>query len=166
MRQMRDSAWQRRGISWVWEPQVVADLCQPSEVLSLRAWLCMRTQWPDELPSGDGNLAVVAGLDGGLDLLSPTDGEAWLGAEVKETILSFQSEYAGSAALIFWLPEGRRRLQIRSASDEVFWRCAAPHSNEKLDFGRILWGEAREYPQELWPAGATAPVGLFHLRIT
>jgi hypothetical protein len=166
MRQMRDSVWQRRGVSWLWDPNVLAAVCKPAEVVSLRQWMRMRGNWPDSLPSSNGRAVVVAGLDGGLDLLSPHDGETWLGSDVKENILSFQAEYDSDAALIFWLPEGRRRIQVRSASDDVVWQCAAPHSNEKLDFGRLLWGEAREYPQEIWAAGATASAGLFHLRIT
>lgn len=35
-----------------------------------------------------------------------------------------------------------------------------------LDFGRILWGEAPEYPQEILLREGGKPVGLFHLRIT
>ncbi len=35
-----------------------------------------------------------------------------------------------------------------------------------LDFGRILWGEAREYPQEILLPAASKTAGLFHLRIT
>lgn len=166
MRQMRDSVWQRRGISWLWDPDVLSTVSTPAEVVSLREWVRMRHRWPGELPSSNGNAVVVAGLDGTLDLLAPQDGEVWLGGDIKETILSFQSEYNSDAALIFWLPEGRRRLQIRAASDEVLWQCSAPHSKETLDFGRLLWGEAREYPQELWAAGAAACAGLFHLRIT
>ena len=164
MRQLRDSGWQRRGITWLWDAAALSAVATPAEVVSLRQWLRMRSNWPQELPSGGGNALVVAGLDGSLDLLSPIDGETWLGGAIKETILAFQ-DGNDSAALIFWLPDGRRRLRT-SATDDVTWQCAAPHSNDRLDFGRILWGEAREYPQELWLAGGAGPSGLFHLRIT
>lgn len=33
-------------------------------------------------------------------------------------------------------------------------------------FGRILWGEAKEYPQKIRLRSAAKPAGLFHLRIT
>ena len=35
-----------------------------------------------------------------------------------------------------------------------------------VEFGRILWGEAREYPQEIVMADKGKSAGLFHLRIT
>ncbi|MBF0428529.1 MAG: hypothetical protein HQL94_06365 [Magnetococcales bacterium] len=39
------------------------------------------------------------------------------------------------------------------------------HSDSMLDFGRILWGEAREYPQEILLREGGKSAGLFHLRI-
>jgi hypothetical protein len=166
MNRMRDTVWQRRGISWIWDGSALAAVSNPAEVVSLRQWLRMRGKWEDELPSSGGSGMVVAGLDGGMDLLSPEDAESWLGREVKETILSFQDYYDSDAALIFWLPEGRRRLHIHTASDVVTWQCAAPHSTTRLEFGRLLWGEAHEYPQELLLANTAEPAGLYHLRIT
>ena len=42
----------------------------------------------------------------------------------------------------------------------------APHTDSLLAFGRILWGEANEYPQEILLREGAKPAGLFHLRIT
>lgn len=113
-----------------------------------------------------GNTLVVGGLDACLDLLSPSDADAWLGDELKSAILSFQDEYSGEAALIFWLPTGQRRFHTEMATDAVRWRCSAPSADQQLEFGRLLWGEAREYPQEIVLSQDGKPVGLFHLRIT
>jgi hypothetical protein len=52
------------------------------------------------------------------------------------------------------------------ATDAVRWRCAAPHSDQQVEFGRLIWGEARDYPQEIILADGAKPSGLFHLRIT
>jgi hypothetical protein len=166
VKQMRDTVWKRRGISWIWEGAALAAAAKPAEVVSLRQWLRMRGKWEDELPSSNGSAVVVAGLDGALDLLTPEDAESWLVGDVKDTILSFQDFYDSDAALIFWLPEGKRRIHVHSASDAVTWQCAAPSSRTHLDLGRLLWGEAREYPQELLLPGSAEPAGLFHLRIT
>ncbi len=166
MRQLRDSVWQRRGVSWLWDAEARAQVCQPSEILSLRQCLGMVSQWPDNLPSNEGNALVVAGLDGVLDLQLPTDAENWLGSCVKDAILSFQAFYEGQAALLFWLPSGASRLTTNSATDAVSWRCAPPNAHESLDFGRVLWGAAHEYPQEILLHARAGPVGLFHLRIT
>lgn len=166
MRQLQDSVWQRRGTSWIWDAEALAQVCAVSEVWSLRQFLLAVGHWPEDLPSNNETTLVVAGLDGCLDLLAPADAENWLGAEVKAAILSFQDFYGGEASLIFWLPSGAGRITINSATDAVGWRCAAPHSGQQLDFGRLLWGEAREYPQEILLREGGKPAGLFHLRIT
>ena len=166
MKQLLDSVWQRRGVSWIWDDDTLSVVTKPSEVFSLRELICASRNWPDNLPSNGGNSLIVAGLDACLDLLPPIEGESWLGNELKSAILSFQDEYSGEAALIFWLPKGERRLHTDMATDAVRWRSAAPHSNVNIQFGRILWGEAREYPQEIVMSKGGKPVGLFHLRIT
>lgn len=166
MKQLRDSVWQRRGTSWLWDAEALAQVCVAPEVWSLRRCLMAVGHWPDDLPSNGGQTLVVAGLDGCLDLLAAPDAETWMGADIKEAVLSFQDFYGGEASLIFWLPGGAGRFIVNSATDAVLWRCAAPHAGQQLDFGRLLWGEAHEYPQEiLLHAGAKA-AGLFHLRIT
>ena len=100
-----------------------------------------------------------------LDLLTPEDAEAWLGDTVKEGIISFQDAYDGQAALVFWLPSGQGRMHVHATTDAVAWHCAAPHGQRQIDFGRILWGEARDYPQEILLRDSGKPAGFFHLRI-
>ncbi|MDA8260933.1 MAG: hypothetical protein M0Z99_35735 [Betaproteobacteria bacterium] len=166
MRQLLDTVWQRRGTSWVWDEEARNQICAAGEVWSLRQFLRAVGSWPDELPSNGGRTLVVAGLDGSLDLLTPGDAEMWLGDVVKPAILKFQDEYQGDAALVFWLPTGHSRLKVQASTDAVNWLCAAPHGQSQLDFGRILWGEANEYPQEILLRDGGKPAGLFHLRIT
>lgn len=166
MRQVLDTVWQRRGTSWIWDEEARNQVCAASEVWSLRQFLQAAGNWPDDLPSNDSKTLVVAGLEGSLDLLAPDDAEAWLGDAVKAAILSFQDAYGGEAALIFWLPLGHSRLKIQASTDAVTWLCEAPHRGSQLDFGRILWGEANEYPQEILLREGSKPAGLFHLRIT
>jgi hypothetical protein len=166
MKQLLDTVWQRRGVSWIWDDEALTKIAKSGEVLSLRQLLRFDGHWPDELPSNNGSTMVVAGLDACLDLMSLDDAEAWLGNELKHAILSFQDFYEGDAALAFWLPAGQRRIYVRTASDAVVWRCGAPHGDGQIDFGRLLWGEAREYPQEILLAIGAKAAGLFHLRIT
>ena len=166
MRQMIDTVWQRRGTSWIWDEEARNEVCAAAEVWSLRRFLQTASNWPDDLPSNENKTLVVAGLEGSLDLLAPDDAEAWLGDAIKVAILSFQDEYGGEAALIFWLPLGHSRLKVQTTTDAVTWLCEAPHRESRLDFGRILWGEANEYPQEIHLTNGGKPAGLFHLRIT
>ena len=166
MKQLLDTVWQRRGTSWIWDEEAVAKVCVASEVWSLRQLFRTVGHWPMDLPSNRNDTLVVAGLEGGLDLLAPRDAEAWLGAAIKDAILSFQSNYEGEAALMFWMPSGHGRIRVQPATDSVSWRCAAPHGDATLEFGRVLWGEAREYPQEILLREGGKVAGLFHLRIT
>lgn len=166
MRQLLDTVWQRHGTSWIWDEEARNEVCAASEVWSLRQFLQAVGNWPEDLPSNDNRTLVVAGLEGILDLLTPDDAEAWLGDTIKTAILSFQDEYGGEASLIFWLPLGHSRLKVQTATDAVTWLCDAPHRGSMIDFGRILWGEANEYPQEILLRVGSKPAGLFHLRIT
>lgn len=166
MRQVLDTVWKRRGTSWIWDEEARNQVCAASEVWSLRQLLRAVGRWPDDLPSNDNQTLVVAGLDGSLDLLAPDDAEVWLGNAIKSAILSFQDAYGGEAALIFWLPLGHSRLKVQPATDAVIWLCEAPHRRSQLEFGRILWGQAHEYPQEILLRESGKPAGLFHLRIT
>jgi len=166
MKQLLDTVWQRRGTSWVWDEEARNQVCGSREVWSMRQFLRAVGHWPDDLPSNHNDTLVVAGLEGGLDLLMPEDAETWLSESVKQAILSFQDAYDGQAALIFWLPSGHGRIRFNPATDSVEWRCSAPRSDSLLAFGRILWGEATEYPQEILLRESSGPVGLFHLRIT
>jgi hypothetical protein len=166
VKQLRDTVWQRRGVSWIWDAEALSRVCKPAEVLSLRQFLRARSGWAEELPSNDANALVVGGLDGALDLVKPETAEQWLVDTLKVTILSFQAAYDGQAALIFWLPNGERRLRTNPASEEVMWLCSAPYAPRKLDFGRLLWGAPGMYPQEICPDGTAKPAGFFHQRIT
>jgi hypothetical protein len=166
MRQLLDTVWQRRGASWVWDEEARNQICAASEVWSLRQFLRVAGKWPEDLPSNGDQTLVVAGLDGSLDLLAPGDAETWLGDVIKPAIQSFQDAYGGNAALVFWLPTGRSRIKVQASTDAVSWLCAAPHGQSRLDFGRILWGEANEYLQEILLRDGGKPTGLFNSRIT
>lgn len=166
MRQTQDTVWQRRGTSWIWDEEARNQVCTASEVRSLRQFLLAAGKWPEELPSNNGKTLVVAGLDACLDLLAPDDAEAWLGEVLKKAVLSFQDEWSSDGALQFWLPSGHGRIRVNPANDKVTWICAAPNGTQSLDFGRIVWGEANEYPQEILLREGDKPAGLFHLRIT
>ena len=97
MKQLLDNVWQRRGVSWVWDAEALSQVCVASEVWSLREFLRAVGHWPEDLPSNNGDTMVVAGLEGCLDLLSPSDAEIWLSDKIKKAILSFQDDYGGEA---------------------------------------------------------------------
>ena len=166
MKTLLDTVWQRRGTTWLWDEAALPTLGTAGQAWSLRRMLRTASQWPDELPGKDGQAVVVAGLDTALDSLLPADAEAWLAEVLKPAVLSFQQHFGGGGALVFWLPTGRGRIKVNAASDAVTWACPPPHQAQSLAFGRILWGAAGEYPQELVLQPSGRPAGLYHARIT
>ena len=168
----RDNTWTRRGVSLIWDPNALGDIVDPVHVVSLRELHGIARVWPDELPGNDGDALVVAGLEGLLDTLSPTDAEIWLEYDLKHLILDFQSEYEGRAALIFWLPSGSKRLTMSRATEEYFWK-QSPDRGEHLPLGRCLWAGAESDAARILvsdeddpdPDGA-AYIGLYHPRLS
>jgi len=166
LKTLLDTVWQRRGTTWLWDEAALPTVSTAAQAWSLRRLLRTVGQWPDELPGNDGQAVVVAGLDTALDALLPADAEAWLTDVLKPAVLSFQQHFGGGGALVFWLPTGRGRMKVNAASDAVSWACPPPHQGQLLAFGRILWGEGGEYPQELVLQAGGKPSGLYHGRIT
>jgi hypothetical protein len=137
-----DSGWMRRGCSLLWSIEALTKVARPSEVVSMRQFLDMAKAWPEELASGGGNALVVSGVEGCLDVLDQADAEKWLERDLKDLILSFQGEYEGQAALIFWLPSGRSRISMAGSSEEYYWKHKASESEKGLHLGRLLWSGA------------------------
>ena len=80
MKQLLDTVWQRRGVSWIWDDEALNLVATPGQVYSLRQLLRCAGHWPEDLPSNSGSTMVVAGLDACLDLMSPDDAEAFIEA--------------------------------------------------------------------------------------
>lgn len=147
MKIMLGDVWKRRGISLLWGGDSLSSLSSPTDVVSIRQFFALMGNWPNDLPCNDGDTLVVAGLEGCIDLMDPEEAEVWLKSEFLPAVLAFQDEYSLEAALVFWLPTGKNRVRMNRATEAYTWICSAPHSNQYLDLGRILW------------AGAEADVG-------
>ena len=168
-----DDAWMRRGFTLLWSPETLANVAQPSQVVSARQFFAMANAWPEELPGSGGDALVVSGFEGCLDVLSGQDAEQWIENDLKEVILSFQDEYQGQAGLIFWLPSGRNRISMTGASEEYYWKHRTSESDRGLHIGRLLWSGAENEVERLLDSedsGADydgkAWVGLHHPRIS
>jgi hypothetical protein len=165
----------RRGSSLLWEPLALSSLgVATSEIHPIRELFALAADWPEELPSCDGRVLIVSGLDACLDAMAPEDAEAWLAEDVREALLAFQDFYGGGAGLVFWLPSGGRRVRPSPATDAWDWRCGAAASGQTLALGRSLWGGAERDARPLVLArdGANsrgadpAQVGLHHPRLS
>lgn len=174
MRLMQGNSWTRRGCSLLWCPEALETFSAPSEVVSLREFFSLATRWPEDLPSNDGRALVVAGLEGCLDALASEDVPIWIGEDLKPSIFSFQDEYQGDAALVFWLPSGARmpsgsrRWRHDLATGEYGW---STQDGSHLPIGRLLWAGAEEDAERIVTDGAAdvdgdAWVGMYHPRIS
>jgi len=171
MKLQRDDTWMRRGLSLLWDAGALARVTDPRAVLSLRQLFTL-TSWPEDLPGTGGDALVVAGLEGLLDTLSPEDAEVWLENDLRHRILDFQNEYEGTAALVFWLPSGRRRITMRHASEEYFWK-PSPAREPYVPLGRHLWAGAEPDVARILVSEESDPdpdgdayVGLYHPRLS
>ncbi|MCG3143184.1 MAG: hypothetical protein HONDAALG_00505 [Gammaproteobacteria bacterium] len=142
MNTLTDPAWKRRGASLIWDANALATIISPKKVISLRQCFALRDHWPKDLPGSGGDALVVAGLEGCLDVLSREDAETWLEGDLRSLIFSFQEEYENQAALIFWLPSGKKRIRMNSSTESYHWLCSAPQSHEIIELGRCLWAGA------------------------
>lgn len=138
-----DSNWTKRGVSFLWDASALSKIVSADKVVSLRQLFTLAKAWPEDLPAADGKAIVVAGLDGCLDVLTPDDCAEWLESDLKNILLSFQDEYENQAALIFWLPSGKKRIKMSRASELYTWLCSAPHSSREIEIGRCIWGGAQ-----------------------
>ncbi len=112
MRTLEGDVWKRRGLSLLWGPEALAELAKPEKKASIRDVFYVSRSWPEELfPATVAKTLVVAGVEGCLDSLAHLkDAESWIENDLRPVLLSFQEEYEGQAALVLWLPTGRRRI--------------------------------------------------------
>jgi hypothetical protein len=47
MKQLHDTVWQRRGVSWIWENDAFSEVTKAAEVFSLREVIRASKSWPD-----------------------------------------------------------------------------------------------------------------------
>ena len=173
MNLQRGTGWMRRGFSLLWDADTLFRVIPPAGVVSLREFFAMTRSWPDELPGVGGDALVVAGVEGCLDALRADDGSTWLESDLKRAILEFQDEYQGLAALILWLPSGRRRVVMAPATEEYSWKNATSRTAPLLPIGRCLWAGADSDAARIVVSDASDPdldgpawVGLYHPRIS
>lgn len=172
MNLQRDSVWRRRGCSLLWNSAALSTVAEPHEVVSLRQFFAMADEWPEALPGAGGDVLVVAGVEGCLDVLSAGDATTWIETDLKHAVLAFQDHYAGQAALIVWLPTGRKRIGMAMATERYYWTRTAGTA-ERLPIGRCLWAGAESDAARILVSDAPHPnpdgdawVGLYHPRIS
>lgn len=170
---IRSDSWTHRGISLLWDSNTLNSICEIDQIYSLREYFSFYFNgWPQELQSADGYAMIVAGLETVIDVMEPNLTVQWLEKVLYQSLLSFQSEFEGQCALIFWMPEGQARI-IQNITDELFyWKLGASFQTEMIPLSHCLWnGAARD--AKLIAKGPLVNdvsdkgcIGLFHPRIS
>ena len=165
---LANSTWTRRGCSLLWEAKALMSFARPGEVVSIREFIAMSREWPEDLPSNGGYALVVAGVEGCLDALDTASAQTWVERDLRKVIFEFQDEYQNDAALVLWLPSGRDRMHYALASDEYSWTGMG---EERFPLGRLLWGGAQHDAHRIDHAGNGAlnvvdAAGMYHPRIS
>ena len=165
MRELSDTVWQRRGVSWIWNVEAFATVANSNDIVSFQRYMRVSHNGFEDFSNIEETL-VVSGLDASLDVLEPESINDWLQFDVKKSILLFQDIFTNEASLIFWIPLGHNRLKIETATDNVYWKCAPPHNKVQIEFGRLLWGDSNGNPQKIKFGDTDEIAGLYHPRIT
>lgn len=164
-----DNLWSRRGISLLWDPDQLNDLCSPDQIISIRRLRQLHDAgWPEEqLPLIRDKAIVAAGLDACIDALSPEAATEWLETVIYPLNVSFQREVAdggGQAALVFWLVE-HKRLEYHVGDGIWYWHCAGEHRSQQIPLSRCLFNGAQRDLKEIHDLKGTR-LGLYHPRIS
>jgi hypothetical protein len=114
VRVRHNRGWSRRGFSLLWDVDMLAEITDPQDVVSIRQLFAMVDDWPEDLPAAGGDAIVVAGVEGCLDVLSRRDAEQWLADDLRSVILSFQGHYEAEPGWCF----GCRPVETESACVE------------------------------------------------
>ncbi|MFP7300097.1 hypothetical protein [Neobacillus niacini] len=164
--------WKRSGISLLWDPAEVGEIVMLDDIVSIRQYMHLyQTEWPEDLPSLYGDVLVVAGLDTVMDLLAPDDLVYWFESKLYPSLLSFQSMYEGQCALIFWLPDSQKRIELKT--DGIFyWKCIGTYQGEEIPLSTCLWNGAAINAQlitknsKVFDVKDKGCIGIFHRRIS
>lgn len=170
---LEDDSWTRRGISLLWDPDCLNQVCQPQQVVSLRRLLQLHAAgWPEaDLPLVNDTTLIVAGLESCMDALPPEEAVQWLEQVIYPVIISYQREVAdggNQAALIFWLVEPAR-LDYHTGDDAYYWHGSGEYKGQQMPLGQTLFNGAHHDLRRIHVLSerkAAQWVGLFHPRIS
>jgi hypothetical protein len=154
----------------LWDAATLKEIASPSEAVDLRGFLALAVNWPEDLPSCEGDSLIVTGMEGVLDSLDGDELEAWLADDLRPAMLGFQEEYESQAGLIMWLPSGGKRIEMDRATEHYYWK---PHGRARIPLGQMLWGGAEADVERILISDEPNPdsdghawCGLFHPRIS
>ena len=174
MRVVSDQSWTRRGLSLLWGAEALSRIAQPHQVVSVRQLFALSARLAGG-STGGGWQCRGGGRRGWMPgRAEPRGRRAVAGRAIfGRIVVGFQDRYENQAALILWIPDGRRRIAMPRATEQYEWNCSGSDLGKTVSLGRCLWAGAdsdvrrildrRETNQD--PDGP-AWIGLNHPRIS
>jgi hypothetical protein len=91
-----DKTWMSCGISVLWDPEALNEICPPESVRSLREFMRLfQGSWPeDALHLINNRTLIIAGLEAATDTLNPQEAVEWLEQNIYPPIRDFQDNVA------------------------------------------------------------------------
>lgn len=166
---INDDLWKRRGISILWDADLLNSLCRSDQIISLRHFRDLHNDgWSDvDAAMVEEESLVVAGLEGCIDALPPDEATEWLQDVVYRAMVSYQREVADGgtqASLILWFVDPRR-LHYETSDDAWNFHCAGEYKGQQIPLGRCLFNGAAKDLKEIQDADGNK-LGLYHPRIS
>lgn len=167
-----DDVWKRQGISLLWNPEALAEICRSDQVISLYQFFQLfKSGWSQEqlapMMVASGRALVVAGLETALDAHEIDEIVEWVEQELYPVMRRFQQEVADGgrgAALILWIAEARR-FDAKKDPEYHFW--ITKDTRTRIDLARALFNGASNDLRAIYAnESAAQPLGLYHPRIS
>ena len=160
-----DDVWKRRGISVLWDSDMLSQFNVASEIISLRRFFELyEAGWPeDDMPFINDSALMVAGLDVTIDALTPDEVVDWLEQQVYTKIQSFQSS-VDNCALIFWMAEKNRWIE-NTGENSYSWWLSGNYKKQTFPIGRCIWNGAQNGVKRIESTKGHW-LGLYHQRIS
>lgn len=146
------SAWQRRGSSLVWDPELLSPLLRENCLISLHhalSWI--HDPLPANPPTGGGKSIIVVGLQPVLESLNPDQAFHFLRYNLQHLVLKVQDGYGSGVGLIFAM--NCRWKQWRVDASEKAYLTLRP--GQEIEVTPALWNGVASEAQMIMVEGST-----------
>ena len=141
---LTDSVWKRKGVSVLWDNNILKELVKQQQAISLKEFFNLYDNgWPESSPFINDDMLLIAGLDSALSTLSSQEAEEWMINQVYPKIYDFHQWAEGQYALVFWMPDSKRwRENIEN--NRYFWIIDGMSKGTEIELGNGIWNGAQK----------------------
>jgi hypothetical protein len=161
MKELSADSWKRQGSSVIWDRDTLQSLLPVASLVSLRTFLTWHDAWPAQLPRNSRTI-LVGGLQTCLELMSPTEGEAFLLQRVQALISRQQSKMEQVGVVFAFHNATHRAFDVTHRDEEISYKRAG---HPLMPLSVPLWGRgsSADIHLVLRSAQPREPIG-YHVR--